>query len=89
MQTVALMEASIQKYKFCEHVGAEHLNCLTQARNENKALREAARVEIHTLKGKLKCAEDSHASMAEKAMEQETCLEEMATRVREAERDGC
>lgn len=38
LQTMTLMLASIQRYKFYEHVQAGHLSRLAQAKNELKTL---------------------------------------------------
>lgn len=85
---MALMTASIQKYKFCEQVQAKHLNCLTQVRNENKAIWEEAKAVINTLECRIKWSEDSHVSIATKATEQEARLEEMVAHLLKAEKDA-
>lgn len=81
------MTASIEKYKFCEHVRAEHLNCLAQTRNENKAIWEEVKAIIGDLKNKLKWFEDSHTSLVAKVVEQETRIKGLTPLLRDSEND--
>lgn len=75
------MAASIQRYKFSEQVWVDHLNYLAQAKNELKTTRESVKTEIRALEGKLKWAEDTHASMAARIIEQVAHFEDMVARL--------
>lgn len=82
---MALMATSIKRYKHCEQVEDNNLDCLAQTRNKYLALKGEAKSIIASLEKKLKWSEDSRSSLAKKTAKQEVHIENLSLCLRDAE----
>lgn len=82
---MALIAASIERYKYYKQVKTNNLDHLTKARNYSLVFKEEAKSMIVGLEKRLQLLEEGRLSLAKKTIEQEADIESLVARLWDSE----